>query len=324
MKRRVIQCFRAVLIGAGMITFFSCSDDEKPMQKTDVTMEITDAPSDDANIKSVMVTVAEVKVNGQSIEGFSKQTIDLKAYQEGNTKLLGTGKFDARSYSNLELVLDLKEDADQTGRPGCYVLTNDNMVYDLGSGSAENLSVLINNSWKASAEAANRMVIDFDLRKSIRHTDNAERPYSFVSSTNLGSAVRIVSKDGSGFIKGSYSNDSEVDAEKIIVFAYRKGSFNAESETSAQTSDQIYFKNAIASAEVKQTITGNAYTLAYLPEGDYELHFVAFNRNTSTGRLQMSALLRSETSVDGSVSDYIKVRAGVTTTISASISGVVD
>jgi hypothetical protein len=323
MKRRVIRCFNGVMMAAGMLSIVACSDDEKTAQKAEVIMEITDAPSDDASIKSVMVTVAEVKVNGQKLEGFSRQTIDLKAYQEGNTKLLGTTSLDARSYSNLELVLDAQSDASNSGKPGCYVLTYDNTVFNLASGS-EKVNVIVNNAWKVSAESANRMVIDFDLRKSIRHSDTSGEQYSFVSSSNLNSAVRIVSKDGSGFIKGSYSNESETEADKIIVFAYKRGTFNAEAESSAQSSDGIYFRNAVASAEVKQSITGNAYTLAYLPEGDYELHFVAFNKNASTGRLQMSALLRSETSVDGSIADFVKVRAGLTTTISAAVTGVAN
>jgi hypothetical protein len=306
-----------------LMSAVACSDEHAPSSKTDVSMEITDAPSDDANIKSVIITVAEVKVNGEKLEGFSRQTFDIKAYQEGSTKMLGTTTMDAKTYSNVELVLDLKEDA-SAGTPGCYVLTHDNHVYNLGASGSESLSVMINNTWRASADATNRMVIDFDLRKSIRHTDDAGNPYSFVSSSNLSSAVRIVSRDGSGFVKGTYSQESDVDAEKIIVFAYKKGTFNAATETQAQTSDGIYFKNAVASSEVKTSITGSAYTLAFLPEGDYELHFVAFNRQSDSGRLEMTAMLKSETSVNGSAADIIHVKAGLTTNISASISGVVE
>jgi hypothetical protein len=321
MKRRMIRSFKGLMVAAaGMLSMFACSDESKPMQKADVSMEITDAPSDDASIKSVMVTVAEVRVNGEKLEGFSRQTVDLKAYSEGNTKLLGTAAMDARTYGNVELILDAKNDATNSGKPGCYVLSNDNQVFNLAADGGETINVAINDTWQASSETANRMVIDFDLRKSIRSTGSTQ--YSFVSSADLNSAVRIVSKDGSGFIRGSYSNDSDVEADKIVVFAYRKGTFNATTETAA--SDGISFRNAIASAEVRQSITGNAYTLAYLPESEYELHFAAFNQNSSTGRLQMSALLRSETSVEGSVAEYIKVKAGITTTISASVKGVAD
>jgi hypothetical protein len=323
MERRVMQSLKAVMVCGALLTAVACGDDQTPSSKTEVSMEITDAPSDDASIKSVMITVAEVKVNGQKLEGFSRQTFDIKAYQEGSTRMLGTTTMDAKTYSNVELVLDLKEDA-SSGNPGCYVLTHDNQVYSLGASGSETLSVMINNTWKASADATNRMVIDFDLRKSLRRTEDSGKPYTFVSSTNLNSAVRIISKDGSGFVKGTYSEESNVDAEKIIVFAYKKGTFNAATETQAQTSDGIYFKNAVASSEVKSSITGNAYTLAYLPEGDYELHFVAFNRQSESGRLEMSAMLKSETSVNGSAADFIHVKAGLTTNITASISGVME
>src|SRR5688572_27253765 len=89
----------------------ACSDNE-PMGKGDVDFEITDAPCDDASVKGVFVTIAEVRIDGKPIPGFTKQTIDLKAYQEGNTKLLvGAKQLDAKSYNNLTLVLDANTDA---------------------------------------------------------------------------------------------------------------------------------------------------------------------------------------------------------------------
>ena len=36
-----------------------------------VVMEITDAPSDDANIKGTFVTVTEVRIDGKKFSGFS-------------------------------------------------------------------------------------------------------------------------------------------------------------------------------------------------------------------------------------------------------------
>ena len=42
-----------------------------------VVMEVTDAPSDDANIKGTFVTVTEVRIDGKTFSGFSgKKTID--------------------------------------------------------------------------------------------------------------------------------------------------------------------------------------------------------------------------------------------------------
>jgi len=94
-----------------MTALIACDDTSEPMGKGDVEFEITDAPSDDASVKGVWVTVADLKVDGKSVPSFAKQTIDLTAYQEGNTKLLATaGQLDAKSYNKLTLVLDLEKD----------------------------------------------------------------------------------------------------------------------------------------------------------------------------------------------------------------------
>jgi len=131
-----------------------------------------------------------------------------------------------------------------------------------------------------------------------------------------------VTNTKSGHIKGSYENESDVEAEKIVVYAYKKGTYNADIETQPQGDDGITFRNAAGSAEVKQSITGSSYTLAFLEEGDYELHFVAYNRDAASGRFSYAASLRSETSVDGSVGDIVRVKGGVTINIASSVKGV--
>jgi hypothetical protein len=269
-----------------------------------------------------MVTVAEVKVNGQAIEGFTKQTIDLKAYQEGNTQLLGSTKLDAKSYSNVTLVLDLDSDEDGN-QPGCYVLNKDGVKFKLKSSSTGRYDLNLGQAWEVKSDAKTKVVIDFDLRKSIRYSDDASIKYSFVSEENLKAAVRVVAREKSGSIKGSFDNESQADAEKIIVYVYKKGTFNASTETEAQGVDKIMFKNAVVSAEVKGSLTGQTYTLAFLPEGDYELHFVAYNKNSETGRYTYAARLQSETSVDGSIGNLIKVKAGAAVNISSTIKGVI-
>jgi len=322
MERRRFKWIAPLLFSASLFTFFACSDDDKVSGKGDVDFEVTDAPSDDASIRSVMVTVAEVKVNGETLSGFSKQTIDLKAYQEGNTKLLGTSELASKTYNNLTLVLDLDTDANGDS-PGCYVLTEDNAKYKLKSSTTGQLNVAVNDAWTVASDVKNRVVIDFDLRKSIRYSDDPSVRYSFVSDNNLSAAVRAVSKEKSGTIKGSYEEESGVNADKIIVYAYKKGTFNASAETEPQTADNIYFKNAVASAEVKSSLTGKVYTLAFLQEGEYELHFVAYDQDPETGRYIYTARLQSETTIDGQIGNFVMVKAGASVNISSSIKGII-
>jgi hypothetical protein len=219
-------------------------------------------------------------------------------------------------------VLDLETDA-QGNSPGCYVLGQDNIKYKLKSTATGKTDIIINQSWKAAQNTKTKIVMDFDLRKSIRYSDDPAVRYSFVSDNNLQAAVRLVAREKSGTIKGSYQEDSDVNAEKIIVYAYKKGPFNASTETQAQGTDGTHFKNAVASAEVKASLTGKVYTLAFLQEGDYELYFAAYSKNTSTGRVSFDAMLQSETSVDGTVASIIKVKAATSINISTSIKGVI-
>src|SRR6267142_4932408 len=122
MKTNHVSWTKAILFGSAMLMLPACNRSNEPMGKGEAEFQITDAPSDDASIKGVVVTVADIMVDGKSISGFAKQSIDLKAYQEGNTKLLGTAQLDAKAYNSITLVLDA--DADASGNsPGCYVLT---------------------------------------------------------------------------------------------------------------------------------------------------------------------------------------------------------
>lgn len=309
---------------AGFAGMFAACDERsnEPMGQGEVAFEITDAPIDDANVKSVVVTVADVRVDGKSLSGFSKQTIDLKAYQDGDTRLLGSAVMDARTYSNLTLVLDLNND-DQGNSPGCYVLDQDNTRHQLKSTTSGTMTIVTSQSWKTINNAKTNVVIDFDLRKSVRHADGSGDGYSFVNDNNLNNAVRVVTKQSSGTIRGTYQEEGSVSSDMIIVHAYKKGTFNASAETQADGVDGIYFSNAVASAEVKSGLTGEHFTLAFLPEGEYELHFSAYSKNETSGKYAFEAMLESETSVNGSIGNLIKIESGVDINITAKITGII-
>jgi hypothetical protein len=309
--------FRWLALACCFFFVTACSDED--MGKGDVEFEITDSPIDDASVDAVMVTVADVKVNGVSVSGFSKQTINLKAYQDGNTKLLAAvQQLDAKAYSNLTLVLDLDHDADGN-TPGCYVRTADNTKYKLHTTTTGLLDVAIDKSWSIQQNATTKIVLDFDLRKSITYADTESR-YRFVSSSNLNNSIRVVSKAKAGNIMGTYEESLITGADEVIVFAYKKGTFNMTTETQPQGQDNILFANAISSAKVKSSLTGNSYTLALLEAGDYELRFAKYNDNGS-GKMQFTSLLKSETTVNGSISGWVTLNANATTNISTSITG---
>lgn len=317
-----LKWIKSIWVMIALLIVGACNDDSEPAGKGQAEFEITDAPVDDANIQGVFVTVADIKINGNSLQGFSKQTIDLKAYSEGRTKVLGAGELDARAYENLVLVLDLETDADGN-TPGCYVLDQNNTKHQLKNTASGTTEITLNKSWSVVNDAKTNLVMDFDLRKALRYSEETGITYSFVSDHNLSAAVKLVTKAKTGTIQGSYEEASNSNADKIIVYAYKKGTFNATTETTPQGEDALLFANATASAEVKGSLTSQTFTLAFMEEGEYELHFVGYRRDPNTGRLQFESQLESETNVDGSVGNLITVKSGITINVAASITGVI-
>jgi len=298
----------------------ACNKSNEPVGKGEAEFQITDAPADDASVKSVFVTIADIKVDGQSVSVFTKQTIDLKAYQNGSTKILGSSQVDAKAHGSVTLVLDADTDASGSA-PGCYVMTTDNSKYKLSSGT---IGLTINKNWSVATGVKSTLVMDFDLRKSIRAMADQSVRYNFVSNDNLQSSVRLVSLDKAGGLSGTYAEQTSSNADKVILYAYKKGSFNATTETVAQGDDAIFFKNAVSSAEVKTSLSGNTFKLAFLEEGDYELHFAAYGKSSTSDQFVFQNMLTAQTMLNGSMLSFVTVKNGTTLTISSVITGVLS
>jgi hypothetical protein len=277
-----------------LLVFSNCSKDDND---SDVTLtgkaqfEITDGPADDANVQGAFITVAAVKVDGQTISNFSgKQTIDLMAYQNGNTKALGLAELETGTYSNVTLVLDYETDANGNS-PGCYVLTTDNVKHDLqAAANASNEIALTSTAFEVKENSTTNIVVDFDLRKAIRYEDTPQNDdqYDFVNETEMRVSLRLFAKSETGKVSGKCEDNLGLAGEKIVVYAYKKGTYNKNTEMTAQGESQIQFKNAVTSATVDAQ--GN-FTLAFLEEGDYELHFVGYENSNNTGKREVKGEL---------------------------------
>lgn len=315
----------AMLLSCALIGFTSCNDDnDADAGKGTAQFEITDAPSDDANIKSVFVTVADIQVDGKSIEGYTKQTIDLKAYQKGSTKVLGTTDLSAKTYGKVTLVLDV--DADQSGSaPGSYVLTQDGQKFKLTNSSATSgqVKVDLTKDWEVKNGVTSNVVFDFDLRKSLVYSGTETERYRFATTAGLQSAIRVVAKENTATIKGTYTEQISSGADAVIVYAYKKGSFNASTETTIQGENNLTFSNAVASAKVETALSGNTYTLAFVEKGEYELHFVAYTKDVATNRFNFKSLLQADTMINGSVTTSFNLNAGADLSVSATIKGLI-
>lgn len=309
--------FHPVLLAilAGTTLFFSSclKDDDNPSGSNgQLNLEITDGPSDDPNIKSVFITIAEIKVDGQTFSGFSgKKTIDILAYQQGNVAALGLGDLEAGSYQNITLVLDTQTDANGN-TPGSYVQTLDNVKHALSTTATQ--SITATKTFVISSGSKTNLVLDFDLRKAIQYQSGGTTDkYDFAGAVNLQTALRLVVKSETGTMNGTAQN-SIINADKIVAFVYKKGQFDRNIEI--QSENGLSFKNAVASTLVNSNGT---FKLAFLESGDYEIHFAAYKDLNGDSTLDFLGTLVLESLVD---LDNLRIGANANLQLNITVIGI--
>lgn len=325
MKKLNVNLSAFLMMAMTVFSLSACNDDSEneaaPAGSGEVTFEVTDAPIDNAEVRGVFVTVTDIKVEGESFEGFEgPQTINLLAFQNGKTELVGQGELTAKAYNNLSLVLDIDKDA-AGNSPGSYVRTADGRKHRLASTAQNSLEITSNQAFTVNEEATSKIVIDFDLRKAVRHSASEAGEYSFVEAAKLNNAVRVVARENAGTIKGQYTDQSGNgnSSDKVVVYAYKKGTYDAGTETSGE----LLFENAANSALVSgSSFSSGNFVIAFLPEGEYELHFARYSENATTGRLHFESML--ELSADNNASlNNIQLDAGTEVNLSLSITGII-
>ncbi len=276
------------------------------------SIEITDAPIDDAEVKAVFVTVAGIRLNGAEIDGFNRTSVELSALTEGRTQTLYTGQVRAASYSSVDLILD---DAIVDGEPGCYVLNQDGEKVALEA-AGEGLISLQNSAFRVERNSAVRAVADFDLRKAlVRSNDNAPS-YQFAGQSRLNTSVRMVQRDSTGTLSGRVTNTTGEDGT-VIVYAYAQGTYD-DQEAKGAEADQ--FLGAVSSTELQ---ANGAYTLAFLRAGNYELVAVAYRDTNDDGRTEMQGTFKLS-AVAGINVRAIGVSANGTTTADLTLTALLN
>lgn len=299
-----------------LIMTVACSDNDDGNVSMDAdsyntTFKITDAPIDNANVEAVFVTVSSVKVDGTTLEGFNKTTFDLAALVNGETLTLGNLELEAGSYSNIELELDYITDANGN-TPGCYV--------ELVNGEKDQLeatsnTINITDTFEVLVSTSNEIIIDFDLRKTIKEEQGtAANNFEFVSMSELTAGIRTVNNAMAGKIFGS-ANDPNSTSDKIIVYAYEQGTFDADIETEGQGESNVLFANAVTSSEVSGI--DQTYNLSFLKEGDYELVFASYSEEGDD--FSFNTLLEAESTTGLnlgaiSITSALQISANVTIT----------
>lgn len=312
--------FSAVLIGTLGFFQMSCEDstnDPDPNSSGTLKVSITDSPIDSPDVKAVFVTVTEIKVDGKTFEGFKgPKTVNLLELQNGNSLSLGDGNFNTGTFNKISLVLDYEKDQSGTA-PGCYIQKADNTKQKLQlTGSTQNSIDLTTKEFLVKEGTTTDIILDFDLRKAVKsETSGSQTTYSFVSYGELQSSIRLVERTSAGNIAGKIDNYNATTMGNVVVYVYKKGTFNQAAETQGQGDGKIQFKNAITSAKVDAN--GN-FKAAFLDQGDYEVHCASYNKPTG-GIFGLVALLNltSKNSIDLS-SIAVKSSTDVNLSITAS------
>jgi hypothetical protein len=274
----------AIAIVSGSLILQGCKKDDDNGSGTSTTIKVTDAPIDDAAVTGAFVTIADIKVDGQSVKGFQKTTVDLLAYQNGATKTIGNFNLDGKTYSSITFVLDYDKDA-SGNTPGAYVVTTGGTKHKLQSSSTD---LTVNKSFTIESNTSNTLVADFDLRKMIlAASGNISDRFDFATSAELESSIRVVAEKSTGTISGKLT-DNISNSGKVVAYAYRKGTFNRTTEMQAQGASGIRFKNAVSSVVVN---SNGDYQLHFLESGDYEVQFVSYKDLNNDGQLELIGTL---------------------------------
>jgi len=293
--------FAASLIIISLI-FLKCTDDEDGDKNGTLTIKLTDAPSDDLNISGTYITISDVKIDGEPIERFSKQTIEISAYQQGETKILTNERLEPGMYNSVSLVLNYK--TDESGDfPGCYVLTTNNNVHNLAAESQTQSEMTFINVFEVQPNSESSWVVDFDLRKAIvREIDSStESDYKFVSSAEMQKAFRIVEEKNTGTISGRITDEQSL-GNNIYIYAYRKDEFTETTEIGGQGPNNVRFANAVTSSGVAEDGTFN---LAFLQQGNYEIILVDYE--IVDGKSNFRKILISESQTTGYPLDNVLI-----------------
>lgn len=300
-----------------LVFFVSCSTDDDTVDPGAETYQtqvyLTDAPVDNPNVAAVFVTVAEVKVNGKSIEGFNKTTINLSSLQNGRTELLGSLQLQSGPTSQIVLVLDNETDASGAS-PGNYVLTANGEKKALVSASEQ---ISINDSAEILQSTSNEIILDFDLRKTV--VSPASEEYEFASDTQLSNSIRAVNKANAGTISGKVTDFGNAKSKAMVAFAYEKGAYAASERN--PNAEGVRFAKAVSSARVNQD-TGE-FELHFIKNGDYEMHFVSYSDDNADGRLELKGEVGATSATGINLSGF-SLESGATVNLSVKFTGILN
>jgi len=223
-----------------------------------VQLDVGDAPVDDADRVVVQFTavVLERSDGDDEVFGFSPpRSIDLAALTEGVTaELLGSASVKEGGYDAVRLEIS----ASGSGTDS-FVETG-GIPRPLLLAAADESRLRVTRAFNVERTEETRLVLDFDLRKSVHNPDSASAPYE------LRPALRLVDPEAAGAVAGSVSAALAGAAGcRPAVYVYTGHTASANDEGSALP--------PFASAIVRPAGAAFFYRVAFLPAGNYTVAF---------------------------------------------------
>jgi hypothetical protein len=223
-----------------------------------VSLRLTDAPTDDENVKGVYVTFdalryqyADSNDSWQDVDLNESRTINLLDLQDGNTTLLNQVELPAGEIAHVRFVLNTNE---------CYVdlVVGGMQPLEVPSGDQTGFKAI--GGFTIPAGGTVNVTADFDVRKSVTVTGNVEKNVNV--TYKLRPTIKIIDNIEVGEINGTMTLDLDENVSSVIVYAYEDGSWDANESNSTNN-----FGNAVLSTDA----TDGSYTLPWLTVGTYDL-----------------------------------------------------
>jgi hypothetical protein len=251
-----------------------CSDNEVnpiPSGQGRVNFNLTDAPLDATNVEAVFITVNKIEVNGPKgwvdINFQGPLVINLLDYQNGLSTQLSAVNLDTGRYTEIRMILNAAEQGKEKANEGCYIKFKDGQNVGMFVPSGAQSGYKLQGEFIVKSQSQISVTLDFDVRKSVHKAGNSGKYM-------LKPVVRFVVNNNSGTVKGTFAD--YVFYDRATVFAYRQGTFTAEEEV--ENDEHARFANAVNNGVVD--VDGN-YTIAFLPEGTYDLYLAVFGSDGS-------------------------------------------
>lgn len=217
-----------------------------------VSLRLTDAPTDDENVKGVYVTFdalryqyADSNDSWQDVDLNESRTINLLDLQDGNTTLLNHVELPAGEIAHVRFVLDTDD---------CWIDFFVGEIQPLEVPSGDQTGFKAIGGFTIPAGGTVNVTADFDVRKSVTATGNGRY--------KLRPTIKIIDNIEVGEINGTMTLDLDENVSSVIIYAYEDGSWDANESNATNN-----FSNSVLSTDA----TDGSYTLPWLTVGTYDL-----------------------------------------------------